>query len=130
MTFNSLTSQGYFILLLGTLLSNELIIRMPLGKNYAAFIKLVGKIFRILRSPRISDHWKEQVVVHYAANLLAYVFMFLVLLVLALFPLSLCLWLVSASFEQMLILSTNPILISIITIISILFILFRLRHNA
>jgi hypothetical protein len=129
MIANDLSAQSLAILLLGVIFSSEALLRLPLRTNLVHLAKLLKRIFRTLRSPYISDHWKEQVILRYAANLLGYALMMPVQLGVAFIPLSLALWLATATFEQILVLGLEPIALLCITIVSSLYLFLRLRRN-
>lgn len=44
----------------------ELLLRAPLHESLAALAHYAGRSGRVIRSPRISDHWKEKVLPTYS----------------------------------------------------------------
>ena len=50
----------------------EILIRVPLKNLLVEMFKVSGKSLRILRSDKISDHWKEKVMLMYASLLISY----------------------------------------------------------
>ena len=44
----------------------ELFVRLPVLVFCKALIEIITKTVATIRSPRISDHWKEKVLIHYA----------------------------------------------------------------
>lgn len=59
----------WMLLFIGTIIVVECFIRLPIGENAKRMLDTVGKISRTIRSPRISDHWKERVLPAYAGQL-------------------------------------------------------------
>jgi hypothetical protein len=48
----------------------EVLLRLPLARTFDRVRRTVDKVLRVIRSERISDHWKERTVPVYAARLL------------------------------------------------------------
>ncbi len=48
----------------------EIFIALPVLSEAGRLLSLVAKVQRTVRSPRISDHWKEKVLIVYAGRLL------------------------------------------------------------
>lgn len=118
------------VLLLSTLLSSELLLCLPL-RTYAQHIsKLLQRIFKTLRSSRISDHWKEQVMLVYARRLLRYSLVLPVLLLLALLPLGLGLWATTETTQALTDLSLDTLFLASVTVVSVVYLLVRTRLHA
>ncbi|MEJ8573162.1 hypothetical protein [Microbaculum marinum] len=60
----------------------ECIVRLPFIALVRAVVDASGKALRVVRSRRISDHWKEKVMLAYSGETLAATLKLLVLLVL------------------------------------------------
>jgi len=115
------------ILLFGTLLSSELLLRLPLLKSVKHLNHLLRRIFKTLSSSRISDHWKEQVMLVYAAQLLRYSLLVPILLLAALFPLGFGLWFTTESIDALIRLSLDLRFLLVITALSLLYLFVRKR---
>jgi len=61
---------GVFLDSLLALLAVEYFIRLPFGREGAILLAVAKKSARIIGSKRISDHWKERVLVRYALDIL------------------------------------------------------------
>jgi Na+/H+ antiporter NhaC len=118
------------ILFIGTLLSSELLFGLPLVRNIKHLHHLLRRIIRTLRSSRISDHWKEQVTVVYAAHLLGHSLLLPSLLLVALFPLAVGLWIATESRDALVLLSLDWRILLGITTLSILYLFVRKHFNA
>lgn len=86
----------WFIIFLATLISAELIIRLPLIATTQAFFKTVSKSADIITSNAISDHWKEIMLPRLAMRMIWQSLVAFMLLVVAVVPF-LIVWLVSNS---------------------------------
>ena len=74
------------LLLISTLIAVELFIRLPLIANVKGLTHVMNKAFKVLKSPRISDHWKEKATQAYSLKLFVHSIKVLVLLMVALAP--------------------------------------------
>jgi hypothetical protein len=61
--------MAYLLVALVTILAVELLLRLPLLAEVRNLSALLQKVTRIVSSKRISDHWKEKVLLVYARNL-------------------------------------------------------------
>lgn len=59
----------YLISAVASVLSVEVLIRTGLAPRVARMMALSGKAAQVVRSSRISDHWKERVLPRYAGGL-------------------------------------------------------------
>lgn len=48
----------------------EILLRLPLWRRLTEFRATIDKVRRVIRSARISDHWKERVLPRYAVRML------------------------------------------------------------
>jgi hypothetical protein len=119
-----------FTLLLSTLLSSELLLRLPLRGTAKSLNQLIYKICRTLQSPKISDHWKEQVILVYARQLLGYSLLLSILLMIVVLPLLLSLWIVTESLAELLLLSMSWRFLTGVTLLTSIYLLLRTRTNA
>jgi hypothetical protein len=61
--------MAWMLLVAGTLAAAELFLRLPLARTARGLLRVAGKVRRTLRSPQISDHWKEKVLLFYARQM-------------------------------------------------------------
>jgi hypothetical protein len=130
MTTHDLEFWQGAILLISVLLSIESLLRLPLLKLTQHLNNLLHRVFKTLRSSRISDHWKERVMLVYAAQLLRYSLLVPVLLLIALFPLGFGLWVATESINALIRLSLDWRFLLVITVLSLLYLFVRKRFHA
>lgn len=118
------------LLLLGVAISCELMLRLPLRARVVDLRQLVQRILRTISSPKISDHWKERVMLVYAGRLLGLSLLLPLLLLVALTPLASSMWLASASLEDMLALGLAPDFLVGVTLFALAYIYLRSRQHA
>ncbi|MEM9169790.1 MAG: hypothetical protein AAGC56_09055 [Pseudomonadota bacterium] len=73
-------------LIIGTILAVELFLFLPLRQRATALRRLVAKISTTIGSEKISDHWKERVLLVYSGQLFSSSVLLFVFIVLALSP--------------------------------------------
>jgi len=88
------------ILVVGTLLSSELLIWLPLRTTLSALFLVTAKIHRTLQSDNISDHWKEIMLLVYAKHLLKYSLLITVLLLFSALPLIMLAWMIYGELQN------------------------------
>ncbi len=71
----------------------EVVLRLDVAGQARAAGLIVSKATRTIRSPRISDHWKERVLPTYSLRLLTASFRLFATVLLALVPIMLATWL-------------------------------------
>lgn len=76
----------WVLLGIGVLLSAELFLRLPLARSLNVLKLTAQKAMRTVSSPRVSDHWKEAVLPHYAFQIFKNSLLSFLLLLLALAP--------------------------------------------
>lgn len=81
------TALTISLLVIGTLFSSELLLSLPLRTTISASLVIAVKIYRILRSNRISDHWKEITLLTYAKLILKYSLLITTMILLSMLPL-------------------------------------------
>ncbi len=59
----------WLIVILAAPMFVELLLRLPVARTGGALAEVAAKTLRVLRSRRISDHWKERVLPRYALGL-------------------------------------------------------------
>lgn len=59
----------WVLLFIGTISFVEIFLRLGILRRLLRLNNLLGKITKTIRSPKISDHWKEKVLVSYALSL-------------------------------------------------------------
>lgn len=117
------------ILLLSISLSSELLLLLPLRRNVQHLNKLLRRIFKTLHSSRISDHWKEQVIIVYANRLLRYSLLLPALILFSMLPLITGFWFITDSAETLLTVSLDPLILLGVTTVSMLYLFLRTRWN-
>lgn len=60
----------YVLAAAATVLASECAFRLPLGRVASYWISTAGKSVAVIRSPRISEHWKARAVLAYSVSLL------------------------------------------------------------
>ena len=68
------------LLLISTLIAVELFLRLPLLTNVKGLTGTLGKSLKVMKSRRISDHWKEKAVQVYALRLFRHSIMVFVII--------------------------------------------------
>lgn len=129
MTEIGLTTGQIVLLVFTTLASSELFLRLPLLSTVGHLQKLTHRIFKTIGSPRISDHWKERVLLIYARQLLSYSLALLILILIALLPLGGSFFLISDSLGGALLLAADALVLTCITVISISYLFLRARFH-
>lgn len=76
----------WMLLGIGVLLSAELFLRLPIARSLNVLKGTAHKAIRTVSSSRVSDHWKEAVLPHYAFQIFKNSLVSFVLLLLALTP--------------------------------------------
>ena len=111
--------SDYLYLVIACVLSIELFLRLKFMSYVNSIVKNTNKVFRVIISSNISDHWKEKMVPVYAVIILKNSLLILGILFLIIFVFAFFVFL-SSSF-LVLLFSTLGILISVIIPISYLF---------
>ena len=119
-----------FSIILATILCCEIFFKISLIKNFKELIKLQKNSISIIKSDKISDHWKEKIVVEYAKKIAISAVKVPILLIIIFLPL--ILWL--TIFKNLSLETTSWFLTSmelfLITISSIFyFIIRKYRHG-
>jgi hypothetical protein len=78
---------SWVLLAAGTVLAAELFLRLPIVATARRLLGTARKAQRTIRSPRVSDHWKEKVLLAYAGRLFVSSLVICGLIVLAVLPL-------------------------------------------
>ncbi len=120
----------FAVLSFGSILSCDLLFRLPLFKNLKNLDYLLRRILKILRSSRVSDHWKERVMLVYAFQLLRLSLALPVLLLTALSPLGVGLWVATESIDALIRLTFDWRILLGISVLSMLYFSVRKRFNA
>ena len=79
----------WLLVALAAVLASEAMLRLPLVAQARGVIDVSGRSMHVLRSKRISDHWKERVLPAYSARMAKGSVGFLLSLVAALVPVAL-----------------------------------------
>ena len=107
----------------------EALIRFPLSKYIKDLHLIILKIFKILRSCKISDHWKELVLKKYANILFLKSIFIMIFIILGLMPLVLTSWLILGSIENLLHLISDFYFLFLSVVISFIYIICRAKLN-
>ncbi len=76
----------WLLLVIGTIIVVECFILLPVGKYAIRMLTVVRKVAYTIRSPKISDHWKERVLPSYAGQLFKTSILLFAIVCLALSP--------------------------------------------
>ena len=60
----------YAAIVAATVIACEIALRLPLVTSVATMSATAGRALRVMRAPRVSDHWKERILPAYAGRLL------------------------------------------------------------
>ena len=60
----------YAAIVVATVIACELALRLPLVTSVATMNATAGRALRVVRAPRVSDHWKERILPAYAGRLM------------------------------------------------------------
>lgn len=82
--------MSWIVATVGVVIFVELLVRLPLPAVSAALARTASKALAVLRADKISDHWKEKVLLKYALLIARHSLVLFLLLLLAAAPL-LCL---------------------------------------
>jgi len=119
--------MAWLLMILGGIAAVEIILRLPLKRQFQTMTDISRRSTRVLRSPHISDHWKERMLPSYALRLArASILLFLIfcaaiaplLLIGLLMPGGVIVWI-----EQL----ARPLPIIVLTIASLLYVVARGR---
>lgn len=80
--------MSWLAALVGTVVFVELLLRLPLWPTLKKLSSLGARAARVVRSRRISDHWKERVLLAYAGGIARHSLVLALLVSLALAPLA------------------------------------------
>ncbi len=78
--------MDWVLLSVGSMLSAELLLRLPMDRSLNGLKVSAWKALSTIKSTKISDHWKELVLPHYALRIFTASFLSFLLLVIALVP--------------------------------------------
>lgn len=129
MTLIDSNAKDLFTLLVGILLSSELLIQLPLRRHASDLKHFLKKTLKILISAHISDRRKERMMLVYASKLCFRTLTIAAQMSMAFIPFSLALWLVTADLKEMVAASLDPSTILFTTMTSSIYLFFRTRRN-
>ncbi len=78
--------MDWALLGLGMVATVELFFRLPFRKTFRSLIGTMSKSIKVISSPNISDHWKEKILLVYAADTLGSSVLLFLLMLVALLP--------------------------------------------
>lgn len=99
----------------------ELLLRLPFFATLGTFGRLLPRISAVLRSDRISDHWKEKVLPRYAATMLRATLILAVCLIAAFLPFMACIALAQGAGIGLLGFSMSWVGIGFITLVALIY---------
>ena len=109
------------IILIGVIISSEILLNSSLERLLRSIYKLLKKVFKLFQSPYFSDEKKETLVFLYSKKLLLYSTLFLMNMLFILFPIIIIFWFLF----DLKGLTINMTIV--ITVISFAYLFFRLR---
>jgi hypothetical protein len=115
------------LLVAAAVLASEAMLRLPLLALARSVINVSGKSMRVLKSKRISDHWKERVLPAYSARMFKGSVGFFVTLCLALVPVVALGFLAPGGLGAWLHLLLTPLAIAVLCAASLAYIWLRVK---
>jgi hypothetical protein len=115
------------LLVAGSVMASEVLLRLPLMDQVSVIVRTARSSSAILRSKRISDHWKETVLPAYSLRMAGRSFLFFLLLCLVALPVALVGVVAPGGMGHWFELLMRPFALAILCISSILYILVRTR---
>lgn len=118
------------LLVLGVVGSCEIVLRSPISHQISRLNRSVRKSVLRLSSAMVSDHWKVLVARRYAADVLVSTLSIFGILVAALAPIIVSLWLVSGSLGATVALAFRPDVAIGLTVVAVGYLPLRARMRA
>lgn len=115
------------LLALGVVGSCEIVLRSPISHQISRLNRSIRMAVLRLPSAMVSDHWKALAARRYAADVLVSTLSIFGVLVAALAPIALSLWLVSGSLGATVALALRPDAAIWLTVVSVGYLLLRAR---
>ena len=115
------------LLVAGAIMASELFLRLPLMRQATFIMSSARRCAAILRSNRISDHWKEIALPAYSLRVAGRSILFFLLLCIAIVPVALIGLLAPGGMLAWLELLMRPLAITVLCIGSVLYIVLRTR---
>ena len=115
------------LLVAGAIVASELFVRLPLMRQVKVIMGTGHRCAAILRSNRISDHWKEVALPAYSVRIAGRSTLFFVLLCIAIIPVALIGLLAPGGLPAWRELLMRPFAIAVLCIFSILYMVVRTR---
>ena len=115
------------LLVAGAIMASELFLRLPLMRQATLITRTTRRCAAILRSNRISDHWKEVALPAYSLRTAGRSISFFLLLCIAVLPVVLIGLLAPGGMDAWLELLMRPLAIAVLCLCSILYIFVRTR---
>ncbi len=107
-----------FTMIVTTVASCELLVRLPLFARGRQLFTFVRKGHHVLFSSRISDHWKERVALIYAVGLVRCTMILFLLSIAVAFPLGAGMLILSGSLNGLVETSVKPITLCVVVVAS------------
>lgn len=117
----------FALLFAGAIMASELFLRLPLMRQVTLITGTARRSAAVLRSNRISDHWKEAALPAYSLRIARSSILFFLLLCVAIVPVALIGLLARGGMHAWLELLMRPLAIAVLCIGSILYIVVRTR---
>jgi hypothetical protein len=119
--------MAWILLVIAAVLASEAMLRLPLIAQAKSVIDVSGRSMRVLKSKRISDHWKERVLPAYSARMFKGSIGFFVMLCLALLPVVILGLLAPGGYGAWLHLLLSPLAIAVLCVASLAYIWLRVK---
>lgn len=97
----------------------ELLMRLPFFQDLRSFGQIVTRVMAVIRSSRISDHWKEKVLPRYARHMMGKTLRLGGILLVAFAPLAILSWLADRMGVPLMAFSLSWVGIVFITVVAI-----------
>ena len=117
----------WLLLVIGTILVVECLLRTPLLPSVKSLKILLGKIGKVLKSSSVSDHWKEKVLPVYAGRLFVMSIKLFILVLIALIPMIVIAFLANWQNISLVPLLSSWIGVSVSTGLAVVYIVLRKR---
>ena len=118
-----------FILILASLISSEVALHLPFKKIISSLVTSLRKSRLTLGSKYVSDVRKEKVLPVYSVQIFKNSLLLLIFIVLFCIPIIGAAWFVEQSFENGFILLGRNSSLMLITVSSVIYIIFRIRYT-
>lgn len=119
----------WFLVALAAVLASEAMLRLPLLSQARSVIDVSSRSMRVLRSKRVSDHWKERILPAYSKRMAIGSIGFFLSLCLALLPVAMLGVVAPGGFDVWLHHLLRPSAIAVLCAVSLAYIWLRLKFS-